>query len=213
MDLSWLVMMIESDLTAWRNMYIRREAPLPKIIEIGCGPGALHGYLENRFGIDILGIDRNTWESDYVDVVGDFTDPILRKYCRIEPNSLNLILALSSLEHNPPEKHKEIVEICYDALKPGGVMISTIGTTPESSTNNRDMWNLSRDCLENIYHTEFVDDYPFDRIRKAWMEHHEMGERYCAEKIPWITVGAIIIKGSNSKSGDTGWLQQHKRKK
>ena len=47
------------------------------VIDIGSGPGALHGYLENKYSVNILGIDRDKWKEDYVDIEGDFTNTIL----------------------------------------------------------------------------------------------------------------------------------------
>ena len=70
-----------------------------RVIDIGCGPGAIHGYLESKYNIEIIGIDINKWEKDYVDIVGSFVDEDVRAKNGLGPNSMDLIISTSAFEH------------------------------------------------------------------------------------------------------------------
>ncbi len=69
MDYTWLA-------TRFAVVY----KPGMRVVDIGCGPGAVHGFLEAEFGVDILGIDMERWEKDYVDLKGNFT--VIRRFGR-----------------------------------------------------------------------------------------------------------------------------------
>ena len=115
MDYSWLLMRL-STLALQTDM---------RIIDIGCGPGAIHGYLEDTKGLDIIGIDLHRWERDYVDIVGNFLDDHFRRQHGLDADTIDIIIATSAFEHNRPEVHQQIVEVCMRCLRPGGHLITT----------------------------------------------------------------------------------------
>lgn len=91
-----------------------------KVLDIGCGPGAIHGWLEDIHNIDIIGLDLNRWERDYVDIVGDFNKKSLHKQYGWENNSFDIIFSGSSLEHQTPWMHYRSVQLGMRLLRPGG---------------------------------------------------------------------------------------------
>src|SRR4051812_34120947 len=99
--------------------------PGMRVIDIGCGPGAVHRFLEVTHGVDILGIDMERWPRDYVDVQGNFTDPAFRRPNDLGPPSVDVIISGSAFEHNPPADHARLVQTCMDVLRPGGVLLTT----------------------------------------------------------------------------------------
>jgi SAM-dependent methyltransferase len=51
----------------------------------------------------------------------------LKNLQEIEGNSLDAVVAVSALEHNPPEDLKLVVKELMRVLKPGGVLLATLG--------------------------------------------------------------------------------------
>ena len=147
------------------------------IIDIGAGPGAIHGYLEDKYGLNILGIDiQKIWEKDYIDIQGDFSDDKLRSENGIINDSVDIVIAVSSLEHTPKDKHKSVVQICKKCLKSGGHLMSTGGAGIESNTENG-QYNLSKKDLCDVYDDEF-DKYDYEDVLSRWENHREMMESY-----------------------------------
>ena len=189
MDYSWVA-------TKCRNIDLN---PDMRIIDIGCGPGAIHGYLEDKYGIDIIGIDLNRWEKDYVDIVGDYSAPELRQKYGFHPNSVDIIISASAFEHNLPIEHKKLIEICMDTLRPGGHLITTFAVAPVS-IETPGQWNLSRDHTEELYGDKF---YSFDYYEcwQRWRNHREISVNYKNRYGKWtdedplfLAAGAHIVK-------------------
>ena len=189
MDYSWIAMQC-------RNLEIKSDM---RIIDIGCGPGAIHGYLENKYGIEIIGIDLNRWEKDYVDIVGNFTEPVLRNKYGFKPNSVDVIISTSAFEHNSPIDHKHLVETCMNSLRPGGHLITTFAVA-QVTTEIPGQWNLSREHTEEFYGEKFYCfDYP--ECRQRWREHREIPAGYknrygkwSSHDPPFLSAGAHIVK-------------------
>jgi SAM-dependent methyltransferase len=190
MDYVWLSMRLENGIT--RKM---------KIVDIGCGPGAIHGYLENKYKTKIIGVDINRWNKDYVDFQGDYTDQKFRKKIGINNNSLDLIISTSAFEHNTPKEHKRLVEVCLKTLKKGGRLVTTFAATKKTYYFNAShQWNLSKADIEKIYKDNF-DTYDFDEIRKRWINHTEIPSAFRKRfgfkvlRFPnFLSVGADIRK-------------------
>ncbi|MFC1997370.1 class I SAM-dependent methyltransferase [Chloroflexota bacterium] len=172
--------------------------PNMKILDIGCGPGAIHGYLENKYNINIIGIDLHRWENDYVDIVGDFTNPDVRKAHNL--SNLDVIISTSAFEHNSPEDHQQLVSICREALNPGGYLITTFSASWIKSRFFRlsEQWNLNRKMLENIYQEKFRR-YDYWKVWVRWHTHKEISLTYKARygkwslfSPPFISAGAFV---------------------
>ena len=170
-----------------------------RIIDIGCGPGAIHGYLEDTYGVEIVGIDIHRWEKDYIDVVGDFTDARLRNEYGFRSNSVDIILSTSAFEHNPPPGHKKLVETCINSLRPGGHLLATFAVAPVT-IETPGQWNLSREHAEELYGEKFYR-FDYQGCRQRWREHREIPasykERYktwSCDDPPFLSAGAHIVK-------------------
>jgi len=189
MDYTWLAIQMENCLQ--HGM---------RVVDIGCGPGAIHGYLENNYDVDIIGIDINRWERDYVDIVGDFRDDDLRKKNGFMPDSLDLIISTSAFEHNTLEDHRRLVKVCLQCLKPGGRLVTTFSTTSGKTKKFRNQWNLSKQDLEEIYNDKF-ESFEYSKVWRRWRKHREIPANYKGRYGRWylwdprfLSVGANIVK-------------------
>lgn len=189
LDYSWLAM-----------QWDRHFRPGMRVLDIGCGPGAIHGYLERTYGVEILGIDTRRWAPDYVDVVGDFTDPQVRAAHDLGPRSLDVIISTSAFEHNPPDAHRRLVEVCLESLKPGGCLMTTFSAGKvlgeEASAHQ---WNLPREQLESIYGIAF-ESFDYDAVRERWRNHREIPTAYRKRYGKWdesdpdfLAAGAVLL--------------------
>jgi SAM-dependent methyltransferase len=86
-----------------------------KVLDVGCGYNEFKDMIPNLVGIDIA----NT----YADVVCDFTD------YPCEDNTVDVILALGSVNFISFEKIEEQLAWIYDKLKPGGFAFFRVNPT------------------------------------------------------------------------------------
>ena len=143
-----------------------------KILDVGCGPGAVHGYLEQKHGVNILGVDMKHWPKDYVDFIGDFTNKEFRTINDL--HNCDVIISSSAIEHNSIKNHANFMSAVYESLSPDGLLILTgAANNKKYSTKFRQSFqvNLSPGLVKNIYgksienlnkFDEIISDYCFD---------------------------------------------------
>ncbi len=178
--------------------------PGMRVIDIGCGPGAIHGYLEEKYGVDIFGVDTQRWDKDYVDAVGNFTDPAFHEKYGFGPESVDLIISISAVEHNPPKEHQRIIDVALETLKPGGSFLFTMAASPFITRRYKSsfQWNLPRRVIEKMYGDTF-EEYDYWKVWKNWRNHREIPENYSKRHKSWgkldppfLVAGAHIVKKS-----------------
>jgi len=100
--------------------YIPRRG---RILDIGCGDGALFRYLDDRF-TEGIGIDPDLEESvdlgTYRLIKGWFPKDLPTT------DSFDAITMLATLEHVPTETQAELAQQCSHLLNPGGRLIVTV---------------------------------------------------------------------------------------
>ena len=69
-------------------------------------------------------------------------------------NSLDAVVAVSALEHNTPEGLEKVVEELTRVLKPGGVLLATLGAAREADWFHEPSkgWNYSAASLRRRFH-------------------------------------------------------------
>ena len=148
--------------------------PNKSIIDFGCGFGALNFYLADR-DCEIWAMDRDDvrWfiekHPNLHFVHGRVPDEI-----RIEDGEWDYVTAASSIEHNEPDKIKQIFDYGMTLLKPGGKFIATVVALPEAQWCNgaycfsqqtvKDVFNINADfsCFDRLFEkfkTKF--NYPY----------------------------------------------------
>ena len=189
MDYTWVAMKCEDFLEAGM-----------KVVDVGCGPGAINGYLEAKHNLDIIGIDQNRWKFDYVDIVGDFTDRKLRE--KHDLTNLDTVISVSAFEHNCLEDHRRVIDACLECLRSGGLLVATFAATYGKSRffAPSSQWNLSKQDIESIYGKKFLE-FRYWRVWWRWRKHRELSKAYKARYGSWslfappfLSAGAAIIK-------------------
>ena len=172
------------------------------ILDIGCGPGAIHGYLEEKYNISIIGIDQKRWNQDYVDIVGNFNDKSLHLKNSWLPNTFDIIFSASSLEHQSPFQHYKSFRNALNLLRPGGLFISTISASNGRTfrMKNPNQYNLSKITLEKIYKSKF-GEFELNKISKQYSQIDQITSAYekrfntkTPDIFPYVSVGAKLVK-------------------
>ncbi|PNK61043.1 bifunctional 2-polyprenyl-6-hydroxyphenol methylase/3-demethylubiquinol 3-O-methyltransferase UbiG [Psychrobacter sp. FDAARGOS_221] len=109
------------------------------VLDVGCGGGILTESMARR-GADATGVDlgvENLQAASLHAEQSGLTDTLRYKHIAIEqlaaqqPESFDVVTCMEMLEHVPDPS--QIVQACYDLLKPGGVcVLSTINRNPKS---------------------------------------------------------------------------------
>jgi len=160
-----------------------------KILDIGCGPGAIHGYLENKYNINIEGIDMQHWEKDYVDYIGNFLDD------KLINNEYDIIYSISAFEHQSKEEHIKCIEKSKRLLKKGGYLFVTAAVC-EKTNNSKNQLNLSLNELEEIYSCDFKKNYNIKNINEDYKQNFkdDLIKRYGNDSVDFLTFGYMYKK-------------------
>lgn len=128
--------------------YVRAEAGT-RILEIGCGPGTIAAYLPNS---DYVGFDIS---SKYIETArkrfphAEFVCERVSQFSLDRQESFDVVLALAIVHHLDDNEARQLFQIAYDALKPGGKLVTFDGVfTDDQSAAAR--WLLSRDRGEYV---------------------------------------------------------------
>jgi len=125
------------------GQYVRPQAGL-RILEIGCGPGTIAGYLPES---EYVGFDLSP---KYIEFArkrfpkAEFVCERVSQFSLAKQRSFDVVLALGIVHHLDDHEARQLFQIAYDALKPGGKLITFDGVwTNKQSPAAR--WLLARD--------------------------------------------------------------------
>jgi cyclopropane fatty-acyl-phospholipid synthase-like methyltransferase len=137
---------------AWAKVlvgqYIQPRAGA-RILEIGCGPGTIAGYLPDS---EYVGFDMS---SKYIEIArkrfpqAQFICERVSQFSLSKQQSFDAVLALGVVHHLDDQEARQLFQIAYDALKSGGKLITFDGVwTNDQSPAAR--WLLARDRGEHV---------------------------------------------------------------
>ena len=137
---------------AWAKVlvgqYIQPRAGA-RILEIGCGPGTIAGYLPDS---EYVGFDMS---SKYIEMArkcfphAHFVCERVSQFSLAKQQSFDAVLALGIVHHLDDQEARQLFQIAYDALKSGGKLITFDGVwTNDQSAAAR--WLLARDRGEYV---------------------------------------------------------------
>ncbi len=120
-----------------------------RVLEIGCGPGTIVGYLPP---LEYLGFDLS---SKYIEMARrrfpqtEFVCERVSQFSLAKQRSFDAVLALGVVHHLDDQEARQLFQIAHDALKSGGKLITVDGVwTDNQSPAAR--WLLARDRGEHI---------------------------------------------------------------
>lgn len=130
------------------NEYIRPRAGA-RILEIGCGPGTILGYLPPS---DYLGFDLSP---EYIAMArrrfpeAQFVCERVSRFSLAEEQSFDVVLALGIVHHLDDAEARQLFQIAFDALRPGGRLVTFDGVWAEGQSPIA-RWFLARDRGEHV---------------------------------------------------------------
>ena len=136
----------------WARVLVKEYLRVPagaRILEIGCGPGTIVGYLPPS---DYLGFDLS---SSYIDLAkkrfpkAKFVCERVSRFSLTEHGNFDAVLALGIVHHLEDDEAEQLFRIAHDALCPGGKLVTIDGVwLDKQSPATR--WLLARDRGEHI---------------------------------------------------------------
>jgi SAM-dependent methyltransferase len=133
-----------------------RPAVGARILEIGCGPGVVLGYLPK---VEYLGFDLSP---KYIEMArkrfpkAQFVCERVSHFTLAKEQSFDAVLALGVVHHLDDEEAAKLFQIGHDALRSGGKLI-TIDGVWASDQSPAARWLLARDRGEHVRSTaEYV---------------------------------------------------------
>ncbi len=130
------------------NEYVRPTAG-KRILEIGCGPGTIVGYLPPS---DYLGFDLSP---KYIELArkrfpkANFVCERVSQFSLAKEESFDLVLAFGIVHHLGDAEARQLFQIAYDALKPGGKLVTIDGVWADGQSRAARLL-LARDRGEHI---------------------------------------------------------------
>lgn len=120
-----------------------------RILEIGCGPGTIVRYLPPS---DYSGFDLST---KYIELArrrfpkAHFACERVSQFTLAKEQSFDVVLALGIVHHLEDAEAQQLFQIAYDALKPGGKLVTIDGVWTDGQSPAA-RWLLARDRGEYV---------------------------------------------------------------
>ena len=130
------------------NEYIQ-PAVGARILEIGCGPGTIVRYLPPS---EYLGFDLSP---EYIEQAkrrfpkAQFVCERVSQFSLAKEQNFDMVLALGIVHHLDDAEARQLFQIAYDALKPGGKLVTIDGVWTEGQSRTA-RWFLARDRGEHV---------------------------------------------------------------
>jgi len=164
LDHVWITEEIERYLTDDRRRNLT-------ILDVGCGRTKFHNFLEKKFGVNVVGIDRPLGYC-HLDKLGnvDYHCDFLELEAFAE-NSVDIIYWLSAIEHNEKEKIRQLFQKSMSLLKEGGLFLATFAISKNTHWfEQSEQTNLSVEDSMDVFEEAKVDGN-FDEIREKYRKN------------------------------------------
>jgi len=161
------------------------DIPNDRIIDFGCGLGALDFYLADK-GCEVWAIDRDDtrWFMEKHPKI-HFVHGAIPEGMRIEDGEWDYVIAASSIEHNPPEKIKQIFTYGMSLLRAGGIFIATMVALKEAQMMG------STFCLDVPAIKEIFDIDASEEFTKFNDLFAKFGTKFT---YPFLSIGIVVYK-------------------
>ena len=159
--------------------------PNNRIIDFGCGFGALDFYLADK-GCEVWAVDRDDtrWFMEKHPNI-HFVHAAIPEEMRIEDGEWDYVIAASSIEHNEPAKIKQIFTYGMRLLRPGGTFIATMVALKEAK------WEMGAYCLDVSTIKEIFDIDAAEEFNKFDELFAKFGTKFA---YPFLSIGIVVQK-------------------
>lgn len=123
--LGWNYVLDHTWLSQKFNKFINIKGKNLVILDVGCGASPFHNYLESKYDVDILGIDRPTGYCNQAVLRNVDYFVYFLQFDALEENSVDLIFWLSAIEHNEIDIIKRLYLKSMELLKRNGLLLIT----------------------------------------------------------------------------------------
>ena len=142
------------------------------LLDAGCGKFGFHKYLGQKFNLVTYGLDRKDFST--VDFVGTFLNLF---------NSLpnfDIIIWISSIEHNSKEDMKFCYEKSIELLNPKGLFLATFPISKQTFWQDIPVFqqNLSPKDASLVFDSVVENETSFDKIHSDYFLYYDMETKY-----------------------------------
>jgi SAM-dependent methyltransferase len=143
--------------------------PMPQAIGLALRRGRLGDLGRGLLGLASAGQPGGTVRLYHQDL-GSLPD--------LADNSLDAVVAVSALEHNPPDGLRQVVDELMRVLKPGGALLATLGAARQADWFHAPShgWCYTADSLRRLFDLPAAPDnyHQYDRLLAALRDCAEL---------------------------------------
>lgn len=154
-----------------------------KVLDVGCGTGVFLDLLA-RQGVTSEGVERNVQSARFTQSLGlsvHTADAL--EFLAQQPNHYDGLYCSHFVEHLPIETVERLIQLCAQALQPGGVAVFTF---PDPESIRSQLLGFWRDPEHvRFYHPELIE---------TLAQVHGLQAEYNSQQIPGRTVGPFSLQ-------------------
>jgi len=178
------------------------------ILDVGCANSMFHPFLEKHYKHGIIGIDRLAAAKykkleklghtmvNAVDICCDF----IKEGNNYFNNNVDIVFWNSAIEHNSVENIKEAVNVSLNALRKGGIFISTWAFGTHTHWNEKASATiLSEIDAKRIFRSNWKIKPDFEKISNEYKENVFLLKEWHLKRfgnlvIDYVHAGNILVK-------------------
>lgn len=161
--------------TFWQDFAAKSIQPFPgmRILDIGCGPADIFAYLPdvNYWGFDISEKYINNAQTKF-GRRGHFQCKTLQLTDLIQLPLFDVVLALGLLHHLDDMAAESIIQLAFQALRPGGILL-TVDPCLEPSQNPIARFLILHDRGQNVR-----EEYGYQTIARSCFPNPQIEVRH-----------------------------------
>ncbi len=179
------------------------------MIDVGCGNGMFHIFLEKYYKQGIIGIERQDSRKDYkkfeklghfITNATDISIDFISDGNKFFNKNIDVIFWISAIEHNKIKKMQEAVNVSMKLLKKGGIFISTWAYSPKTHWNNAIGGTvLDEKDASKVFGSNWIKKPNFEKIKSEYNSNilnlkdwHK--KRFGKDEIDYIHAGNVCVK-------------------
>jgi O-antigen chain-terminating methyltransferase len=154
-----------------------------KMLDVGCGTGVFLDLLA-RQGVPAEGVERNVQSARFAQSLGlSIHTADALEFLAQQPSQYDGLYCSHFVEHLPIEAVERLIQLCAQALQPGGIAVFTF---PDPESIRSQLLGFWRDPEHvRFYHPELIE---------TLAQVHGLQPEYNSQQIPGRTVGPFSLQ-------------------